>query len=191
MLPYTPAQPDPATDHRLIKVLTADIPTPHSLLRQGLVRYFTRGTENYHTLRSLVGPGKVASTNPPPAPLCDPPRDSCRLSLRAIDYFVTCIAPRKAIRLSNGQDLYESYKQQLLRYSKLYFDPFARRERTELTDPKTPHERLTTTIGQMQFVRWMIDHGILSLVGEHLDDIKRELFVKSTGRKRPYSERST
>ena len=55
--------------------------------------------------------------------------------------------------------MFLQYKSQLKAYSKKYFDPFCRRERLHFRDSAgRPFE---TTVGQLNFFRWALTHGVI------------------------------
>ena len=99
------------------------------------------------------------------------------ISLRLLDYFITSYAKHKDVSyiLKNEQfHVYNSYKSQLKAYSKRHLDPFCRRERTELMN-RNNNEIITTTIGQMNLFRWVIDSGILDFINNNIDDIEQAM----------------
>jgi len=98
------------------------------------------------------------------------------LSLRLLDWLVTNYSKRFPIRYQVCDELYElhsDYKNQLKAYSKKLFDPFCRRERVY---PESM--TIETTIGQMNFFRWGIKHGILAWACQHVNDIERDMSEK-------------
>ena len=119
------------------------------------------------------------------------------ISLRLIDWFVTNYAkthnvvlmrPRDAAKAGcfsdegeyvHGGDtgshfnIYLSYRSQLKAYSKLQFDPFRRRERMHFF--YQPDRSVETTIGQLNFFRWMIVNNILDYVTEHTEAIENDM----------------
>lgn len=83
------------------------------------------------------------------------------ISLRNIEWFVTSYAKEKRTKFvtSNGSsiDVHIAYKSSLGGYSKKFFDPFCRTERINF-------KGFTTTIAQLNFIRWCIRNGILEYI---------------------------
>jgi hypothetical protein len=79
------------------------------------------------------------------------------ISIRLIDHFVTKYAKKFQINLkindSNVLNVYQSYKQQLKKFQKKNFDPFARGIRIPYFIKDTC---IITTIGQLNFFNWFI-----------------------------------
>ena len=118
------------------------------------------------------------------------------VSLRIIDWFVTnyakkhstiieCVDARGASKYVN---VHASYRSQLKAYSKHQFDPFRRRFRINFFYNRTEH--IETTIGQMNFFRWIIEHDILAHINENLRDIERDM-VTSLQEKQTTGEKKT
>lgn len=86
-----------------------------------------------------------------------------RLSLRVLDWLCTNYSKSKAVTLvSSGENPFHvhiEYRNALRGVSKRLFDPFARRQRILITD--VDGKPLETTLGQMNFMRWCIRHGVL------------------------------
>jgi hypothetical protein len=102
------------------------------------------------------------------------------MSLRLIDWFVTnyskkmnIVIPKQVNRNILHFNVYLSYRSQLKAYSKQLFDPFRRRDRiTFLYDNENSVE---TTIGQLNFFRWVVQNDILSYIKEKLKDIEKDM----------------
>lgn len=81
------------------------------------------------------------------------------VSLRQIEWFVTNYAKNKHVTYMgpNGKmfTVHVAYKSSLDGYSKKLFDPFCRTERIEF-------EGLTTTVAQLNFLKWVIQNGIVN-----------------------------
>lgn len=113
-----------------------------------------------------------------------------KISLRVIDWLVTHYAKRNNIVYWVNDDnkdicvevdknsvkscrkfrLYEDYRVQLKSFTKMYFDPFRR------------HNRITcdgvyveTTIGQLNFFKWVFKNGVLLYIERHLDKITKDM----------------
>lgn len=89
------------------------------------------------------------------------------VSLRVLDWLVTNYAKKHNIVyvVANGDgehatfNMFLEYKSQLKAYSKRFFDPFCRRQRLqfECDGGRTLH----TTVGQLNFFRWALQHGVV------------------------------
>ncbi|MEW5315136.1 MAG: hypothetical protein WDW38_006585 [Sanguina aurantia] len=106
------------------------------------------------------------------------------ISLRMIDWFVTNYAKKCNIVISQTKggspnvveyfNVYVSYRTQLKAYSKQQFDPFRRRDRIVLEyDEGTKH--VQTTVGQLNFFRWLIDNNVLGYVVAHREVIETDM----------------
>ena len=116
------------------------------------------------------------------------------LSLRIIDFFVTNYARDKEVIYpveKNGKYenfmVYYSYKSQLKAYSKKQFDPFCRRERIFFYVNEYDginNDPIKTTVGQLNFFRWIIRNKILEYIYEHYKNIDFEMNSYSKNRKK-------
>ena len=105
------------------------------------------------------------------------------LSLRLVDWFVTNYAKKHNTvitrQVSNNIihfNVFLSYRSQLKAYSKQLFDPFRRRERiTFVYDPQNKNGKFETTIGQLNFFRWIIQNDILEYIKHHYKDIEDDM----------------
>ena len=98
------------------------------------------------------------------------------ISLRIIDWFVTNYCKKYNIFwVENNQRfvVYLNYKLQLKAYSKKYFDPFCRRER--IFFHYKDEEYLETTVGQLNFFKWIIEHNIINYIKNHYEDIEFDM----------------
>jgi len=113
-----------------------------------------------------------------------------KISLRLIDWFTTNYSKKYNIiyityRDDNGNktlndtdeicnqfNVYNSYKSQLKAYSKKQFDPFCRRERLEF---KCNGTCIHTTIGQLNFFKWIINNKIMDYIEMNIDDIETDM----------------
>jgi len=79
-------------------------------------------------------------------------------SLRKIEWFVTNYSKHNHVTYTapNGKmfTVHVAYKSSLDGYSKKLFDPFCRTDRIEF-------QGLSTTVGQLNFLKWVITNGIL------------------------------
>lgn len=107
------------------------------------------------------------------------------ISLRLIDYFVTGYVRRHntcvPMVLPNGMpsqlNVHLSYRAQLQAYSKQSFDCFRRRERILFC--YATDKSIETTIGQLNFFKWLLTHGILDYILAHRVDIECDMMHNS------------
>lgn len=93
------------------------------------------------------------------------------VSLRLLDYLVTNYAKKKNIVYPVGPksfNVFVEYKSQLKAYSKRWFDPFCRRERIHFED-------IVSTVGQLNFMRWAMTHGVIDYAMGHIEDIEADM----------------
>ena len=113
-----------------------------------------------------------------------------KISLRLIDWFTTNYSKKyniiyiiykdendnKVLKDStdiyNQFNVYNSYKSQLKAFSKKQFDPFCRRERIEF---KCKHESINTTVGQLNFFKWILNNKIMDYIEMNIDDIENDM----------------
>jgi|TARA_B000000475_G_scaffold229360_1_gene194434 hypothetical protein len=98
------------------------------------------------------------------------------ISLRIIDWFVTNYCKKYNIFwVENNQRfvVYLNYKLQLKAYSKKYFDPFCRRERIFFHYKEEDY--LETTVGQLNFFKWIIEHNIINYIKNNYEDIEFDM----------------
>ena len=69
--------------------------------------------------------------------------------------------------------VYLNYKLQLKAYSKKYFDPFCRRERIFFHYKNEDY--LETTVGQLNFFKWIIEHNIINYIKNNYEDIESDM----------------
>jgi hypothetical protein len=85
------------------------------------------------------------------------------ISLRNLEWFVTNYSRKTNITYTTptGRQftVHVAYKSSLDGYSKKFFDPFCRTERIEF-------QGLTTTVAQLNFIRWCIVNGIVDYMTE-------------------------
>lgn len=123
------------------------------------------------------------------------------ISLRIIDWFVTNYAKKfdteYMIRMRTGilKDLvedcifkvYHRYKLQLKAYSKKRFDPFCRWDRISIpckSDELGDDCFMETTIGQLNFFKWAIEHRILDYIDANYDDIEKDMNSRNSSSRR-------
>jgi hypothetical protein len=104
---------------------------------------------------------------------------SSRISLRLVDWFVTNYAKRYNVSILEVDgattyfNVYTSYRAQLKAYSKQQFDPFRRRDRIDFYYDR--HQFVETTIGQLNFFRWMLQNNILEYIDANFAPIESEM----------------
>jgi hypothetical protein len=121
-----------------------------------------------------------------------------RVSLRIVDWFVTNYAKKYytvyniPANLSTGAlarrfKVYCDYKLKLKAYSKKRFDPFCRWDRISI--PYTAHSSVQTTIGQLNFFKWIIEDEVIQYIEEHYEEIENDMNDRnSTSKKRDKKE---
>ena len=83
------------------------------------------------------------------------------ISLRTLEWFVTNYSKNEHVTYmtSAGRQftVHVAYKSSLDGYSKKLFDPFCRTERIQF-------HGITTTVAQLNFIRWCITNGIIDYI---------------------------
>lgn len=103
------------------------------------------------------------------------------ISLRLIDWFATNYSKKfftvYMLKNSQGEDyrfkVYIDYKLKLKAYSKKRFDPFCRWDR--ITIPYNKDSMIQTTIGQLNFFRWVLENKILDYIEKHYNEINNDM----------------
>ena len=98
------------------------------------------------------------------------------ISLRLVDWFVTNYSKKNYTIIKNANvrfKVYTDYKLKLKAYSKKRFDPFCRWDR--ITIPYKENISIQTTIGQLNFFRWLLENNIMSYIKEHLELINQDM----------------
>jgi hypothetical protein len=91
------------------------------------------------------------------------------ISLRDLDWFV-----RNYSKNGNFDDIRESYKDELRTSKKKYFDPFKQCDIFMYYFPNTEYST-ETTLGQLNFFKWVFSNGILIHVEKNIEQIKKEM----------------
>jgi hypothetical protein len=133
-----------------------------------------------------------------------------KISLRLLDWLVTNFSKKNNIcYLLNNENYYvfKGYKSQLKAYSKKYCDPFCRRERVlldysetnniqliyniefnnELNNELNNKNKIITTIGQLNFFKYAISHGIIEYIKNNLILIENDM--NDTLKEREYEKK--
>lgn len=97
-------------------------------------------------------------------------------SLRLLDWMVTnfTLQTRLTVTADDGTpiDIYNDYQRFLTVYNKRYFDPFARRTRIILIKGG---RSWSTTVGQINFMRWFLERRLDVVVCSHQSDIEQHM----------------
>lgn len=111
------------------------------------------------------------------------------ISLRAIEWLVTNYSKGTKIVLYNERaqkriDIHNAYEIQSNYYKRHLFDPFCRHGRVYFTwtlthqqTQQTEEVVMMTTVGQLNFMKWADEHGILDYARRHQDQIQRTMEV--------------
>ena len=104
------------------------------------------------------------------------------ISLRLIDWFVTNYAKKHNTVIAqtmNGNlmhlNVYLSYRAQIKAYSKQQFDPFRRRDRVIFY--YDVDKSIETTVGQLNFFRWMLQNNIIDYVTSNAKHIEDDMII--------------
>ena len=117
------------------------------------------------------------------------------ISLRIVDWFVTNYAKKyytnylipmktgiiKDVVENTKFKVYDRYKLQLKAYSKRRFDPFCRWDRISI--PYKGDMHIETTLGQLNFFKWAIEHHILEHIDNNYGEIERDMNARNSGAK--------
>jgi hypothetical protein len=111
-----------------------------------------------------------------------------KYSLRLIDWFVTNYAKKHNTIINYKSadnnfvhfNVYLSYRSQLKAYSKQQFDPFRRRERILFYYERD--KSVETTIGQLNFFRWVVQNHLLDYIMEHAKEIEKDMVTQQKPR---------
>ena len=140
-----------------------------TLLKESLIQFYSNFS-HFSTIKNII-------------------EDHSVVSLRTLDWFVTNYSKTHMCYLLPdvlpSTLIHQSYKNQLKAYYKRYFDPFRRHERVFLchdgldaqllTDAPNESVYVITTLGQMNFFRWVISHHILEYVTIHIQAIEQDM----------------
>ena len=117
------------------------------------------------------------------------------ISLRIIDWFVTNYS-KKYYTVYEINDngvkrrfkVYVDYKLKLKAYSKKRFDPFCRWDR--ITIPYQTDSVMETTIGQLNFFRWMLENNILDYIKENIQMINQDMYKRNSTSKKKIKQQN-
>lgn len=110
----------------------------------------------------------------------DNKKSKSKISLRVMEHFVTKYAINNKLiyiamidGIEQPFDVKISYKAYLDTYKKRNFDPFRRNYR--FTFQYDENETFITTIGQLNFFKWVYKHGVLEYIEDNLEKIKDDM----------------
>ena len=144
--------------------MTTSYSTQNDLLLSNLLDFYNRDDNFKKMLAVVTGESKV--------------------SLRITDWFSTNYAKKyytvytisKTINdehINRRFKVYTDYKLKLKAYSKKRFDPFCRWDR--ITVPYKNGTSIQTTIGQLNFFKWIIENDVIDYIEAHYDTIESDM----------------
>jgi hypothetical protein len=90
------------------------------------------------------------------------------ISLRKLEWFVTNYAKANHVTYTTPTGkmftVHVAYKSSLDGYSKKLFDPFCRTEKFEYEIPNSEGTKIQTTVAQLNFIKWCIQHDIIDYI---------------------------
>lgn len=96
-----------------------------------------------------------------------------RIKLALLDFFVTIYAKKHKcfIELEDYEYYYinDEYKNQLKSFTKKLFDPFKRNDKFEF---KYDDIEFTTTVGQLNFLKWALKNNIVKYIEDNFEPIQ-------------------
>lgn len=156
--------------------------TCHDLLLSSLTEFYNSHTE-YKTILQDIVDGKHS------------------ISLRLIDWFVTHYSKTHSVCFwiddkryytkfpeENYDDLenlkrlalYQDYRAQLKSYTKINFDSFRRHNRITFFLDLEKEIFIETTVGQLNFFRWVFKNKILDFISDNYNDIYQNMIDNNT-----------
>ena len=104
-----------------------------------------------------------------------------KITLRVLEWFITVYSRAKG---THTPHIYNQFKVHLKSYSKKLFDPFCRGERILLMTG--PDQSIETTVGQLNFFRFIIEYNIIDEYNKNKEDIEKKMleygFKKRVGK---------
>ena len=118
------------------------------------------------------------------------------ISLRIVDWFTTNYSKKYWTVYNiekNGETVrfkvFDDYKLKLKAYSKKRFDPFCRWDR--VTFPYGENKYIQTTVGQLNFFKWAIEHKVIDYINNHYKEIDNDMNLRnSLGNKKRHDTES-
>ena len=115
------------------------------------------------------------------------------ISLRILDWFVTNYAKQKYVvyNLESGSrfKVYNDYKLKLKAYSKKRFDPFCRWDKIVI--PYRNNQSIQTTIGQLNFFKWVLENKIIEYIEQEYDMIEKDMNNRNSTSKHKVTDNKT
>lgn len=99
-----------------------------------------------------------------------------KLSISLFNWFITIYIKKNNINIKIKDkeiDLYLQYRLQLKSYKKILFDPFSRNKRIKFFLDNTLEKYLITTIGQLNFFKWIINLDVIEYILINYDELKK------------------
>lgn len=97
------------------------------------------------------------------------------ISLRNLEWFTTNYSKKNNLTYTtkSGKSftVHCAYKSSLDGYSKKLFDPFCR---TDKIDFEVTNNKISTTVAQLNFIRWCIKNNIIEYIMDHKNDILKK-----------------
>lgn len=136
--------------------MDSEFMTQNDLLLKNLLKFFENDDNLEELIKVITGQSKI--------------------SLRIVDWFATNFS-KKNYTVYNVCDkrfkVYVDYKLKLKAYSKKRFDPFCRWER--ITIPYKENTTIETTIGQLNFFKWILENKIIDYIESNYDIIEMDM----------------
>lgn len=105
-----------------------------------------------------------------------------KIKLALIDYFITIHSKQNSVFIHKNDDddfyINDEYKNGLKSFTKKFFDPFKRKNKIEfIFDNNT----FITTVGQLNFLKWIIENDILIYIETNYNTIYKshQLYLKN------------
>jgi hypothetical protein len=98
------------------------------------------------------------------------------VSLRLLDWTCTNYVRVNPVDI-NGTSLHMAYQSQLSLYGKRLFDPFRRMYKMSAWG-------IDTSIGQLNFIKWAIDIGLIEWLSKNAEIVRRDIHAVSCERRR-------
>ena len=150
---------------------TSGYATQNTILLENLMKFYNKNNNIDKILPIINGESKI--------------------SLRLIDWFVTNYSKKHFTIIKSETKrfkVYLDYKLKLKAYSKKRFDPFCRWDR--ITIPYDEDSLMETTIGQLNFFRWIIENNILSYIEKNIEDINKDMNNRNSTSKNNKSKKT-
>ena len=145
--------------------------TQNDLLLNNLLGFFKNETHLNEMLKVITG--------------------ESRISLRIVDWFATSFSKKHftVYNIPTKDDagnileqrrfkVYIDYKLKLKAYSKKRFDPFCRWDRISI--PYTDNKVIETTIGQLNFFKWILENEIIHYIEDNYIKIEEDMNCRNS-----------